>query len=324
MIGKNILVFGGSGQIGRHLIRRLTKNNHLVTVVTRNLHQKGAILKTQGNPGYLEVVEANIFDEKQLNNLFENKDICINLIGILYQKKNNTFKNIHDNFPTIISKICSKKKLKQFIHISALGVEKAKDSLYAISKLNGEKNIINNFSKSTILRPSLVYSVDDNFTTNMMSLLSILPFFPLYYEGKTKFSPIHVSEMADIILNVVNKNICSEIIECAGPDIVTFKEIIEKLLKSIGKKRLTIPFPLKLAEISASLFEMMPNPLLTRDQLRLLKYDNIASGKYKNNFDIGTPSLRYFDEEVKKYSYMWREGGQFSTEKYISENKKNN
>ena len=111
MIGKNILVFGGSGQIGRHLIRRLTKNNHLVTVVTRNLHQKGVVLKTQGNPGYLEVIEANIFDEKQLNNLFENKDVCINLIGILYEKGNNTFKNIHDNFPTTISKICWKKNI---------------------------------------------------------------------------------------------------------------------------------------------------------------------------------------------------------------------
>ena len=86
------------------------------------------------------------------------------------------------------------------------------------------------------------------------------------------------------------------------------------------KKRLLIPFPLKIAELSASFFELMPKPLLTRDQLRLLKYDNIKSGKYKTNFDIGIPSLRYFDEEIKKYSYMWREGGQFSTDKYISKN----
>ena len=92
------------------------------------------------------------------------------------------------------------------------------------------------------------------------------------------------------------------------------------MLLLIGKKRLLIPFPLKIAELSAIFFEIMPNPLLTRDQLRLLKYDNISSGKYKTNFDIGTPSLRYFDEEVKKYSYMWREGGQFSTEKYNSDN----
>ena len=312
MIGKNILVFGGSGQIGRYLIRRLTKNNHLVTVVTRNLHQKGAILKTQGNPGYLEVVEANIFDVEQLNNLLENKDVCINLIGILYEKKNSTFKNIHDNFPTIISKICSKKKLKQFIHISALGIEKAKDSNYALSKLAGEKNIFNNFSKSTILRPSLVYSVDDNFTTNMMSLLSILPFFPLYYEGKTKFSPIHVSEMADIILNIVDKNIFSEIIECVGPDIITFREMIEKLLILIDKKKLLLPLPSIIAKINVTLLEKFPKPLITMDQLRLLKYDNILTGENKSNFNLGIKSKLKFEDEVKKYAYMWKKGGQYS------------
>ena len=91
-------------------------------------------------------------------------------------------------------------------------------------------------------------------------------------------------------------------------------------MRLIGKKRLLIPFPLNIAELSAGFFELMPKPLLTRDQLRLLKYDNVKSGKYKTNFDIGTPSLRYFDEEVKKYSYMWREGGQFSTERYMSKN----
>ena len=312
MIGKNILVFGGSGQIGRHLIRRLTKNNHLVTVVTRNLHQKGAVLKTQGNPGYLEVIEANIFDENQLNNLFENKDVCINLIGILYEKGNNTFKNIHDNFPTIVSKICSKKKLKQFIHISALGIEKAKDSNYAISKLNGEKNIFNNFSKSTILRPSLVYSVDDNFTTNMMSLLSILPFFPLYYEGKTKFSPIHVSEMAEIILNIVEKNICSEVIECVGPDVITFREIIEKLSILIDKKKILIPLPSIIAKINVALLEKFPKPLITMDQLKLLKYDNVLSRENKSNFDLGIKSVLKFEDEVKKYCYMWKKGGEYS------------
>ena len=111
MKGKNILVFGGSGQIGRNLIRKLTKNNHRVTVVTRNLHQKGYILKTQGNPGYIEVVESNIFDEQNLSNLVQNKDICINLVGILFEKKNNTFRNIHINFTSVISKVCEKNSI---------------------------------------------------------------------------------------------------------------------------------------------------------------------------------------------------------------------
>ena len=104
---KNCLIFGGSGQIGRFLIRKLTKNNFKVTVVTRNIHQKSYKIKTQGNAGYIDVVEAKIFDEKKIRSLFENADICINLVGILYEKKGgNTFKNIHTIFPTLLAKLC--------------------------------------------------------------------------------------------------------------------------------------------------------------------------------------------------------------------------
>ena len=319
MKAKNCLIFGGSGQIGRNLIRKLTKNNYKVTVVTRNIHQKSYIIKTQANAGYIDIVEANIFDEKKIRNLFKKTDICINLIGILFEnKKGNTFKNIHSIFPSILAKLSKEYNLKHFIHLSALGINEAEDSEYAKSKLEGESNILKNFPLATILRPSVVYSSDDNFSTNFMTLLNRLPFFPLYYGGNTKFSPIHCSDLTNIIYDVISKKIESKIIECIGPEIITFKQIIEKLLILIGKKRLLIPFPLSVAKLSARFFEIMPNPLLTRDQLRLLKYDNIASGKYKTNFEIGTPSLRYFDKEVKKYSYMWREGGQFSTEKYKS------
>ena len=311
---KNCLIFGGSGQIGRHLIRKLTKNNYKVTVVTRNIHQKGYIIKTQANAGYIDIVEANIFDEKKLRSLFEKSQICINLIGILYEKKRNNFKNIHSLFPLLLSKLCKEYNLKRFIHVSSLGINEAYDSNYAISKLEGEKNILNNFSLSTILRPSIVYSVDDNFTTNFMTLLSRLPFFPLYYSGKTKFMPIHCSELTDIIYNVISKDNFPNIIECVGPETFTFREILENLLKLINKKRILLPLPFILAKFSAKILQFLPTPLLTEDQLRLLKYDNIVSGKYKTNFDIGLPSNKLFYEEVKKYSYMWREGGQFSVD----------
>jgi NADH dehydrogenase len=179
---KNCLIFGGSGQIGRHLIRKLTKNDIRVTVVTRNIHQKSYVIKTQGNAGYIDIVEANIYDEKKLRDLFSKSDICINLIGILYEKKKgNTFYNIHSLFPSLLAKLAKEYKLKNFIHISALGINEAIDSSYAKSKLEGEKNILHNFSTSTILRPSVVYSTDDNFTTNFMTLLNRLPIFPLYY-----------------------------------------------------------------------------------------------------------------------------------------------
>ena len=314
---KNCLIFGGSGQIGRHLIRKLTKNNYKITVVTRNLHQKGYAIKTQANAGYIDIVEANIFDEIKIRKLFSQTDICINLIGILYESgKGNTFKNIHSIFPSILAKLCKEYKVQQFIHLSALGINNAIDSEYAKSKLEGEINIQKNFPLATILRPSVVYSVDDNFTTNFMTLLSRLPFFPLYYNGATKFAPIHCSDLTDIIDHVISKNIYSKIIECVGPDIISLKEILKKLLRLINKNRLLIPLPLFFANISAKLFQLFPKPLLTVDQLRLLKYDNIPSNKYQTNSDIGVPSTRIFDQEVEKYCYMWREGGQFSTKKY--------
>ena len=314
---KNCLIFGGSGQIGRHLIRKLTKNNYKVTVVTRNLHQKGYIIKTQANAGYIDIVEANIFDEKKIRKLFVQTDICINLIGILYESgKGNTFKNIHSIFPSILAKLCKEYKVQQFIHLSALGINNAIDSEYAKSKLEGELNIQKNFPLATILRPSVVYSVDDNFTTNFMTLLSRLPFFPLYYNGNTKFIPIHCSDLTDAIYHVISKNIYSKIIECVGPDIISLKEILKKLLKQINKNRLLIPLPFFAANMSAKLFQLFPKPLLTVDQLIMLKYDNILSNKYQTNSDIGVPGTRLFDQEVEKYSYMWREGGQFSTKKY--------
>ena len=317
MKAKNCLIFGGSGQIGRHLIRKLTKNDIRVTVVTRNIHQKSYIIKTQGNAGYIDVVEANIYDEQKIRTLFQKADLCINLVGILFEKsKGNSFYNIHTLFPSILSKLSKEYKLKNFIHLSALGINEAIDSKYAKSKLEGEKEILKNFPIATILRPSIVYSVDDNFTTSFMTLLNRLPFFPLYYSGKTKFTPIHCTDLTDIMYYLISKNINSKIIECVGPEEMTFKEVLERLLSLINKKRILIPFPLLLANISAKVFQLFPNPLLTEDQLRLLKYDNILSGKYKNNSEIGFPSKKYFNDEVKKYCYMWREGGQYSTEKY--------
>ena len=317
MKAKNCLIFGGSGQIGRNLIRKLTKNNIQVTVVTRNIHQKSYKIKTQANAGYIDIVEAHISDENIIRKLFEKADICINLIGILFEKgAGNSFKNIHTLLPSLLSKLCKEYDLKSFIHLSALGINEAIDSEYAKSKLEGEKLILNNFPNSIILRPSIVYSVDDNFTTNFMTLLNRLPFFPIYYSGRTKFTPIHCSDLTDIIYHIISNNIESKIIECVGPEELSFKEILEKLLNCIGKKDYCCLPPLFLGKLTAKILQLLPNPLITEDQLNLLKYNNVVSGKYKTNVEIGIPSKRFFHEEVKKYSYMWKDGGQFSLSKY--------
>jgi NADH dehydrogenase len=140
----------------------------------------------------------------------------------------------------------------------------------------------------------------------------MLPAMPLYYDGKTKFTPIHVSDLASIIFEIVQKKITGETIECIGPEVFTFKEIILKILKSIKKKRLLFSLPLPLAKFNAKLFQMMPKPLITIDQLKLLKYHNVASNKYKTNFDIKIDATKKFENEINKYSYNWTRGGQFS------------
>ena len=310
---KNCLIFGASGLIGRHLVRKLTQNNFKVTAVTRNIHQKGYILKTQGNPGYIDIIESSIFDEKKIRELLKKTDICINLVGILYEKgKVNTFKNIHEKFPNFLSNLCREYNVQQFIHMSALGIENAIDSLYARSKLNGENLIRNNFKLANILRPSVIYSIDDNFTTNFMTLLNLSPIFPLYYNGATLFRPIYISDLIEVIYQVIIRNIKGETIECIGLEEISLKNLLKKLLKLIGKKRILLPLPLVVAKITTFFFQLSPKPLITLDQLKLLKYSNIPSGKNKTNFDMQIPSFANFENEVKKYSFMWRQGGQFT------------
>ena len=315
---KEILLFGATGQIGRNLIRKLTKNNYKITAVTRNIHRAGYILKTQANPGYLRLVELKTFNPEKIDELMQNCSICINLIGILYEKKKNFFKIIHSDLPDLLSKKANDFKIEKFIHLSALGIETAKESSYALSKLQGEDKIKKNFKNYIILRPSIVYSVDDNFTTQFMSLINKLPIIPLYYNGGTKFSPIHVIDLVNIIHKMIDSRYKQLTLECVGPEELSFKEILQKLLLSIDKKRILLPLPYQIAKLSAKILQLFPKPLLTEDQLKLLRYDNCISGKYKNNFDIGLESVREFKNEIDKYSYNWRTGGQFANKNNVN------
>jgi uncharacterized protein YbjT (DUF2867 family) len=193
-----------------------------------------------------------------------------------------------------------------------LGIEQAKNSKYAISKLNGEISILNNFNNSTILRPSIIFSRDDKFTTKFMSFLNILPIFPMYYKGLTKFQPIYCGDLCNAIVKLVEENNKTNIIECGGPEILNFKEIIKILLKQIGKKRLLVNVPYSLATIQSKIFELFPRPLLTFDQLKLLKFDNIVSGNYSSLKDLNLEYVSTFEEELELYSYAWKKEGQFN------------
>ena len=309
---KEILVFGATGQIGRNLVRKLTQNNYKIVAVTRNIHRAGYSLKTQANPGYLDLIEIKNFNYETIRDLIKNCSICINLIGILYEKKKNQFKTIHTDLPDMLSKIAFEEDIEKFIHLSALGVELAENSKYALSKKDGEDKIIKNFKRSIIIKPSIVYSVDDKFTTRFMTLLSRLPIMPLYYNGTTKFRPIHVSDIIEVIFKTIHRKHESLILECVGPEVLSFKKILQNLLMSMNKKRILLPLPYPIAKISAKILQLLPNPLLTEDQLNLLKFDNINTGLHKTNFDINIDAKKLFRSEIDKYSYNWKTGGQFN------------
>ena len=154
-----------------------------------------------------------------------------------------------------------------------------------------------------------------------MSLLSLLPIMPLYYNGNTKFSPIHVSDLVDVIFASIESLENNLVLECIGPEVITFKDIIKKLLKSINRKRLLLPLPLPIAKLSAKFLQLFPKPLLTEDQLVMLKYDNCKSDKFKNNIDIGLIPNRKFENEINKYSYNWKKGGQFANQETMDKSK---
>ena len=202
---KIIAIFGAGGFIGKHLMRRLTKLDYRVKVATRNPYLKG-YLKPLGSPGQIELFKVNIFDEKDIRKMLKNCDYVINLVGILYETRKQKFNQIHSNFPYLLSSLCNELDIKNLIHISALGVKKNHISKYMQSKLQGEKNIQENFKSSIILRPSVVFGPEDKFFNTFATLAQFSPILPLIGGGKTKFAPIYVGDIAGAIVETLQIN----------------------------------------------------------------------------------------------------------------------
>jgi NADH dehydrogenase len=307
---QTIAIFGAGGFLGRHLIRQLTKLEYRIKVATRKPYLKG-YLKPLGNPGQVELFKTNIFDSYDLSRVLKNCDFVINLVGILYETRKQKFNQIHAQFPDILSKACSDFGIKKIVHISALGVKEGHTSKYMASKLHGEKNIQNNSSKSIILRPSIIFGPEDKFFNTFASLTQFSPFLPLIGGGKTKFAPIYVGDVAKAIVKALEINNSEiKIYELGGPQDYSFKQLMEILLKEIKKKRFFISVPFKVAKFQSYFFQMMPRPLLTVDQVELLKYDNIVSENFFKLKDFGINGTD-INSILPKYIYRFRRGGKF-------------
>jgi len=307
---QQIAIFGAGGFIGRHLIRELTKLDYRIKAATRNPYLKG-FLKPLGNPGQIELFKTNIFNPDDVKRVLSNCDIAINLVGILYETKKQKFNQIHSEFPRLLSKLCNDNGIKNLVHISALGVKERHPSSYMESKLQGEKNIKDNFKKSVILRPSVVFGPEDNFFNTFASLAQFSPMLPLIGRGRTKFAPIYVGDIAKAIVKVLElNNSNAKIYELTGPEDYSFKELMEILLNTIRKKRFLVPISFGLAKFNSFFLQMMPRPLLTPDQVEMLKHNNIASGDFPNLNDLGIRG-QTIQSVLPKYIYRHRTYGQF-------------
>ena len=307
---KIVAVFGGSGFIGKNLMRELTKLDYRVKVATRNPYLKG-YLKPLGNPGQIELFKTNIFNPEDVKLVLRNCDFAINLCGILFENSKQKFHQIHSEFPKILSKICNELEVKSLVHLSALGVKENHISRYMQSKLEGEKNIKSNFRSSIILRPSVIFGPEDNFFNAFASFAQFSPFLPLVGGGKTKFAPIYVGDIAKAIVKSLELKISkNKVYELGGPEIFTFKQLMEILLTEIKKKRLLIPISFPIAKFQSYFLQLTPKPLLTPDQVEMLKYNNIVSGEYSTLNDLGVSGTK-IQNVLPNYIYRFRTGGQF-------------
>ena len=306
MENNKICTILGAGFIGRYIIKHLDRKGYRSIVISRNPFRKNYIL-TQARTGYVNIVK---FNYTEIKKAIQKSDYVLNLIGILGPTKD--FFKIHSELPDYISKLCAESKnVQRLIHVSSIGASKNSKSIYQQSKFSGEEKILNNFSSSIIIRPSLVLGTEDQFT-NLWGKLSIFPILPVF-NYRFQFQPIWVDCLARAIVNAIDKGNEGKIYEIGGEIQISFGNLVKDILKIIGKKRIVLDVPLSIGKILGSIFQLMPGrPLLTKDQCLILEgKHNIVSDNHLTIKDLGiTPAN--VEKKMSEWLVQYKEGGQFS------------
>jgi NADH dehydrogenase len=306
-------IFGGTGFLGRQIVRELAMAGYTVKVATRR-QERAYFLKTCGVVGQIVPFECNYSDPGSIEAAIKGSSCVVNTIGILTQSKRASFQNAHVDLPANIAKECKKEGVSKFVHISALGVDKAR-SKYAVSKLEGEEAVRKNFPDATILRPSLIFGPEDNFFNMFAEMARYLPVLPLIGGGKTRFQPVYVGDVAAAVMKAIeNESAQGKIYELGGEEIVTFKEIMEKLFYYTERPRYLIPVPWMIAKIQAWFMGILPSPPITVDQVESLKTDSILSKDALNlrDLDVAPTSMALI---LPCYLERYCSGGHYSSKK---------
>jgi NADH dehydrogenase len=297
------VVFGGSGFVGRNTVRALAKAGYRVRVATRrpNLAQ---YLPPMGSVGQIQLFKCNATDDNQVAAALAKADVVVNLIGILYASGGQGFEAVHVEAAERIARAARAAGARALVHVSALGADENGPSQYARSKARGEAHVRAAFPETTILRPSIVFGPEDSFFNRFAGMARILPALPLIGGGKTLFQPVFVGDVAAAIVKCLGDSATQgKTYELGGPNTYSFKVLMQFLLGQIGRRRLLVPVPFPLAMIQGAVLGILPKPLLTMDQVRSLKTDNVVSPVALTLADLGIVPDSI---EAITPSYLWR------------------
>jgi uncharacterized protein YbjT (DUF2867 family) len=319
LTSKNAIVFGGTGFVGRYVVRRLADLGYTVRVPTRNVAD-AAFLRTTGVVGQVSPVQTSLHDVASLRRAISQHgghpgeaEIVINLIGQLTETRRRTFHFLQGEVPGRIARAAAELGVEKFVQISAIGAQAHSKSKYADSKAQGEAAVQAAFPSATIIRPSIVFGPEDEFFNRFAAMARIAPALPLIGGGRTRFQPIYVDDLAAAIVAATQMpQAAGQIYELGGPEIFTFRELMEKLLAEINLQRALVPIPFPIAMFQARFTELLPGQPLTRDQVEQLKRDNVPSGTCPGLADLGiTPTA--LDAILPHYLDRFRKGGRFQT-----------
>ncbi len=301
-------VFGGTGFIGRHVVRRLVKAGARVRVVARD-PEAGMYLKPMGDPGQIVLCRGDLLDTGSVAEVVAGADIVVNLVGILYESGRYTFAAVHAEGARRVAEAATAAAAKRLVQVSAIGASNRSPAAYARTKAAGEAAVAKAFPGATIVRPGIVFGPDDDFFNRFAALARLAPVLPLFGGGRTRFQPVYVGDVAEAVARILDdRQTAGKTYELGGPGIFTFREVLEIVLRHTGRARLLVPLPFWVASLQASVLELLPKPPLTRDQVKMLARDAVVGRKALGLADLGIAPTS-IDAIVPGYLARYRRGG---------------
>jgi NADH dehydrogenase len=309
-----VTVFGGSGFLGRHVVRALARRQYRVRVAVRRPELCGH-LRPMGRVGQIHAVQANLRYPQSIAAALRDADIAVNLVGILFERGNQRFDAVQSEGAAAVA-LAAKAAEARLVHVSAIGADADAPSHYARSKAEGEQQVLAALPDATIVRPSIVFGPEDDFFNRFAALARMAPALPLPGGGHSRFQPVFAGDVAEAIAKAVDGEAKpGAIYELGGPDVRTFRELMEFTLATIQRRRLLVPAPFSVLKLQAALLQFLPKPPLTPDQVELLKRDNVVSadalrdGRTLEALGIVPESMAAI---VPTYLWRFRKSGQFN------------